>query len=66
MTYTVHYNAGSSEQFETFDGALTFYRERVNQPHGATLLGDGADYEDGRLCNDGLTEVERDAVEECE
>ncbi len=69
MSYSVHYNAGSSRHFSTFDAALSFYRERVRQPHGATLLGDGADWDidaDGyRMRSDGLSEAERDAVEGC-
>ncbi len=66
--YTLHYNAGSYAEFDSFPEALAFYAEHRDRPHGAKLLGDGADWDGGpegyRLCSDGLTEAEREQVED--
>lgn len=64
MSYLVQFTGGAVEEVPTFQEALALYRSS----RGASVFGSGYDCdsdEDGFfVCSDGLTEEERDALEE--
>jgi len=71
MSYRVRfgYCMEDRREFTDFDAALAFYRTDPGGEWGQQLLGDAVDADcvDGefRMTSDGLTEEERETVEEC-
>jgi len=67
FTVSSGYMHGRVERFDSFDEALTVYAQRLGARDGASLLGE-TDYDcdqDGYyMCDDGLTEEQRDRIEE--
>lgn len=70
MTYHVHsgYYGDRVEPFDDFTAALACYRQRHAERFGASIFGDGVDYDcDGDgffMVDDGLTYEQRKRIEE--